>query len=144
MRARCKPVPLPGKRPGCLFPDGNVWGVSNTRNDATYAGAVWKIGANGFSLKHSFSGGADGYQPNGPLLLAADGDLYGTTLAGGNAEGPGGNGVVFRMTPKGEFKIVHRFEGLDDGSAPTGSLAVDESGRIYGGTQSGTVFQITP
>ena len=119
---------------------GNVYGVSNTQDGAAFAGSVWTIpSAGGFSVLHSFTGGADGYQPNGPLKLGPGGLLYGATAGGGS-----GYGVVFSISPSGQFAVLHAFTGGADGSGPTGQLAIDASGNIYGGTASGTIFEIMP
>ena len=51
------------------------------------AGGVWTE-----SVLYQFTGGNDGAAPQGALLRAGNGVLYGTTSAGGK-----GNGTVFRM-----------------------------------------------
>jgi uncharacterized repeat protein (TIGR03803 family) len=131
---------------------GNLYGTIITKNGAEYAGAVWKIDTAGrFSLLHRFTGMADGFGPNGPLMMNVDGNLYGTTSSGGNLPGkPGaGLGTVFRITPTGEFTVVHTFTGKD-GSNPSGTLAHDSKGAIYGATTGnsgnigGTIFKIAP
>jgi uncharacterized repeat protein (TIGR03803 family) len=131
---------------------GNLYGTIITKAGTTYAGAVWKIDTAGkFSLIHRFNGMADGFAPNGPLLMNTDGNLYGTTASGGDTPtGPGtGYGTVFRLTPAGVFKVIHTFNGLD-GSNPTGTLAHDSTGAIYGATKGdngsigGTVYKIRP
>jgi uncharacterized repeat protein (TIGR03803 family) len=71
------------------------------------------------------------------------GNLYGTTLGGGNdgcmgQAGPG-CGVVFKLTPNANGswaeKAIHRFSGKD-GSSPQygGSLTLDGQGNLYGTT----------
>jgi uncharacterized repeat protein (TIGR03803 family) len=131
---------------------GNLYGTIITRNGTEYAGAIWKVDTAGkFSLIHRFTGMADGFGPNGPLLANIDGNLYGTTSSGGNLPGkPGdGYGTVFRITPSGQFTVIHTFTGKD-GSNPSGTLAHDSKGAIYGATTGnsgsigGTVFKITP
>lgn len=52
---------------------------------------------------HNFSGGSDGGEPFGQIVLDGNGNLYGTTFEGGM--GPGcyvgsnGCGVVWEITP---------------------------------------------
>lgn len=123
---------------------GNVYGVTNTQFGRAFAGVVWTVGSGGFRLLHQFSGGADGYYPNGPLALGPDGNLYGTTSGGGKASGTAGFGVVFRITPAGKLTVLHRFRGGADGAGPNGHLAIDASGNVYGGTARGTIFEIMP
>ena len=47
------------------------------------------------STLYSFTGGADGADPEGTLIWDTDGNLYGTTPGGGAS----GAGVVFKLTP---------------------------------------------
>jgi len=122
---------------------GNLWGV-NEANPAQGNGVIWELSGTSFSVPYSFTGGADGYAPDGPLLLGKDGNLYGTTSGGGNANGSNGLGTVFMITPQGQLSTVHTFTGGADGGVPTGSLAMDAAGHIYGGTQAGTIFKISP
>jgi uncharacterized repeat protein (TIGR03803 family) len=122
---------------------GNLWGVSHT-NVAPWAGSLWAITAAGFSVKYVFSGGSDGFDPNGPLLLDNAGNFFGTTSGGGIAFGSNGSGTLFTITPQGVLTTVHAFAGGADGAVPTGSLAMDANGLIYGGTQAGTIFRVTP
>jgi uncharacterized repeat protein (TIGR03803 family) len=130
---------------------GNLYGTMITKNRAEYAGAIWKIDtARVFTTIHQFAGKADGFGPNGPLMLNTDGNLYGTTASGGITNtGQVGSGTVFRITPSGQFKVIHTFNGAD-GSGPTGTLAHDSTGAIYGATNGndggigGTVYKIKP
>jgi len=77
-----------------------------------------------FSLLHSFTGARDGSHPMTGLVMDAAGNLYGTTLDGGNTGGACGSqgcGSVFRMTPKNGswlFTPLYDFQGRDDGSSP--------------------------
>jgi uncharacterized repeat protein (TIGR03803 family) len=127
---------------------GNLYGTIITKAGTTYAGAVWKIDTAGkFSLLHKFTGMADGFAPNGPLLMNTDGNLYGTTASGGGTAAKPGYGTLFRLTQAGVFTTIHTFTGKD-GSNPTGTLAHDSTGAIYGATSGnsgsigGTVYKI--
>jgi uncharacterized repeat protein (TIGR03803 family) len=91
----------------------------------------------------------DGSYPTGPLLHAADGNLYGTTLSGGDI----GAGTFFRMTPTGVLTTLYSFclaLTCSDGGGPGGSLAQDSDGNFYGTTDygtsayTGTIYKITP
>jgi uncharacterized repeat protein (TIGR03803 family) len=123
---------------------GNVYGVSRRKDGNNYAGAIWKIDPQGnFTVLYNLNGtpdgsngATDGYFPNAPLVIGADGNLYGTTLQGGTS----GYGVLFRITPSGTYAVVHNFTYVTgDGANPSGSLVVNGS-KIYGGT-SNTIFQ---
>jgi uncharacterized repeat protein (TIGR03803 family) len=129
---------------------GNLYGTIITKAGSTYAGAVWKIDTTGkFSLLHKFTGMADGFAPNGPLMINTGGNLYGTTASGGGTAAKPGYGTLFRLTPDGAFTVIHTFTG-PDGSNPTGTLAHDSTGAIYGATTGnsgsigGTVYKIKP
>jgi uncharacterized repeat protein (TIGR03803 family) len=106
---------------------------------------------------HSFCGGqstcTDGYQPASGLIADASGNLYGTTLYGGDA----GHGTVFELMPQGNGKWtekrLYRFGFESDGRYPSGALVFDKNGNLYGTTTSGgsndnnaggTVFELSP
>ncbi len=133
-------------------------------------GTAWEGGSNGgglvFTLTppaagktkwtetvlHTFGGSGDGAMPYGGLTADADGNLYGTTSAGGSA----GLGVVFKLTKPAagrdwKEKVLHDFAGGSDGGTPfLGSLAIDAKGALYGTTQTGgsggngVVFRLMP
>lgn len=81
-------------------------------------------GAAEVTYAHLFgSDPSDAAQPNGPLLLARDGYLYGTSRSGGanRCNGlPNACGAVFKLSPSGEETILHSFsESEDDGNWPS-------------------------
>jgi uncharacterized repeat protein (TIGR03803 family) len=107
------------------------------------------------------SGAADGFQASG-LALDGKGNIYGTTLSGGNGCNLPGCGIVFRLTPQSgqpwKETILHEFQSAGDGSeadrqilsAPAPFLD-KTSGKLYGVTPYGggmfgygTVFEIEP
>ena len=105
-----------------------------------------------FTVIHRFDG-TDGLVPSGRLVRSkATGALYGVTLEGGSAS----LGTAFKLTPPGEgqsrwaITVLHTFAGGDDGVYPSGSLAIDGSGAVYGTTQSGgahksgVVYRLAP
>jgi uncharacterized repeat protein (TIGR03803 family) len=76
---------------------GNLYGT--TRNDGPYLdGSVFKltyVGGNWeYTSLHAFNG-SDGNEPVSGVVFDADGNLYGTTLAGGAY----GFGIVWEITP---------------------------------------------
>jgi uncharacterized repeat protein (TIGR03803 family) len=86
---------------------------------------------------YSFTGSQSGIFPYGSLTLGA-GVGYGTTLDGGDM----GDGTVYRITAKGTESVIYNFQGgLTDGAGPSGNLARDKAGNIYGTTQSGGTCQ---
>jgi uncharacterized repeat protein (TIGR03803 family) len=66
-------------------------------------GVVFKLSPTGTeTVLHSFTGGADGGNPNAGLIQDAAGNLYGTTILGGatsTCELPYWCGVVFKLAP---------------------------------------------
>ena len=85
-----------------------------------------------FAMIHDFDG-VDGDSPYAGLVLASDGNLYGTTSQGG----PGfGAGTIFRITPGGAFTTLHTFHG-NDGDSPGAPLIQGVDGDLYGTTESG-------
>lgn len=90
--------------------------------------------------------GSNGHFPQSSLLVDSKGNLYGTTLYGGNGPcmiGTGaGCGVVFELVKSstGAYseRLLHQFQGFStDGSIPAGALAMDGHGNIYGSTEDG-------
>jgi uncharacterized repeat protein (TIGR03803 family) len=120
---------------------GNVYGTTRVQNGNAYAGAIWKIDPQGnFTLLHVMNGPSDGFQPNAPLVIGADGNLYGTALKGGlGAANGSGFGTLFQITPNGVFTVIHSFTNGTDGAYPTGSLA--KYGRAIIGGTSGAIFK---
>ncbi len=90
---------------------------------------------------------SDADVPLGGLILATDGNFYGTA-SGGGAHGAG---AVFQVTPAGVESIVYSFgdNGAGDGSLPAGNLVQGSDGSFYGTTivggsaDQGTVFKVT-
>lgn len=125
--------------------DGNLYGTTNG-GGAYSLGTVFKITTAGVeTLLYSFGSAAgDGANPYAGLIQASDGNLYGTTNAGG-----AGYGTVFKITTAGVETVLHSFAASSDGNYPVGSLVQASDGSLYGTTQlggahnSGTVFKMT-
>jgi uncharacterized repeat protein (TIGR03803 family) len=127
--------------------DGNLYGMTSA-GGSHRQGTVFKVTIQGtLTTLYNFcakSGCADGSAPYGGLILAKDGNLYGTTEAGGAH----GYGTVFKITSQGKLATLHSFT-LRDGANPYAGLLQAKDGKFYGTTQSGgahllgTVFKIT-
>jgi uncharacterized repeat protein (TIGR03803 family) len=101
--------------------------------------------------------GANGWDPQGGLVMDASGNLYGTTAVGGAgcSLNSVGCGTVFKLSkpahPKGAWKqkILHSFNGAT-GYNPIASMVFGAGGLLYGtsglgGTDDlGTVFSLKP
>jgi uncharacterized repeat protein (TIGR03803 family) len=122
-----------GSIPGC----GTIFSIDTSGNERVI---------------HRFHGYGDGASPNAGLL-ALGGKLYGTTSSGGAAGSCNYScGTLFEVSTSGAEKVLHGFQGGNDGSTPGGALiAVD--GVLYGTTNQsaaygclggcGTVFKAT-
>ncbi|HWY55036.1 MAG TPA: choice-of-anchor tandem repeat GloVer-containing protein [Terriglobales bacterium] len=78
---------------------GNLYGTTIYGGGQCGCGVVYKLapaakGGWKYTVLHTFVG-SDGAQPDANLILDSQGNLYGTTPAGGS----GGLGVVFEVTP---------------------------------------------
>jgi len=102
-----------------------------------------------FTSLLSFNGANGSIPLNAVLVQGLDGNLYGTTSAGGAH----GQGTVFKINPSGTLTTLYNFcanSNCTDGSAPQGGLVLGTDGNLYGMTFSGgargtgTVYKITP
>lgn len=81
-----------------------------------------------------------------------EGELYGTTWAGGNFSkncggfyGPTPCGVVFRVDKKsGQETVLYSFNGPPDGWGSSAPLTFDAKGNLYGTTYHGGDFSCDP
>jgi uncharacterized repeat protein (TIGR03803 family) len=131
--------------------NGHFYGTA-FEGGAADAGVVFEVASNGVvSALYSFTNGVDGGFPEAGLLLANDGNFYGTTFEGGT----NGTGSVFKITPAGVFSPLYSFTSVSksgenqDGAYPVGSLIQAKDGNLYGTAStggangSGTLFEIS-
>jgi len=108
--------------------------------------AVQSAYGQSFTLVYSFEDPPDGAFPAGSLVVNGTYG-YGTTYDGGaygHQNNGSGYGTIFKMTPTGKETLVYSFAGAPDGANPSGALARDSSGNIYGTTrQGGTCGEFT-
>jgi len=135
-------------------PHGKLYGTTAGGGANGNYGTVFAITPKGrLTTLYSFCaqpGCADGSVPDAGLLLASDGNFYGTTSGGG---ANGDYGTVFKITAEGALTTLYSFcaqANCVDGSAPTGTLIQATDGNLYGTTNMGgangdygTVFRIT-
>lgn len=119
--------------------DGYLYGMASAGGANGY-GTVFKINLSGtFTVVRNLVNSTDGSKPNGSLIQAKDGNLYGMTFSSAR---------IFKLTTGGAFTILHTFQN-SDGAYPYGSLIQGTDGNLYGtcsegGSNSyGTVFQCT-
>jgi uncharacterized repeat protein (TIGR03803 family) len=133
-----------------LGANGTLYGT--TAGGGAYGyGTVFEINLSSTTgvetVLYSFTGGADGADPEAGLVMGPHGNLYGTTYGGGTNN----DGTVFEINPStGEETVLHSFTGVNgDGAVPVAGL-LDVNGILYGTTKyggtdnDGTVFQIVP
>ncbi len=130
-------------------PDGNFYGVSQF-GGAHGNGTIFEMTPAGVeTVLYSFKGASDGGVPTAGLVLATDGDFYGTT-GGGGAKG---TGALYKITPAGVFSALYSFPALNanldnsTGGYPNAALAIGQDGNLYGSCEfggsngSGTIFR---
>jgi len=133
-----------------LGPDRQLYGATEF-GGADGLGTIFRITpAGALTVVKEFTGQTGeviGKFPKGGMVVGADKAFYGTTSRGGVTD----DGVVFRLTSVGEYRVVMAFSGAAGerpGDAPTGRLLPIKGGKLLGVTQlggvanRGTVFQV--
>ena len=126
---------------------GNIYGTTQVGGALGY-GTVYELtpSGNGYteSVIHSFSG-PDGWEPYAGLVFDNQGNLFGTTHAGGS----NGFGTVFELTyVVGIGWTEHVLYNFQNDVRP-GGLTFDSVGNLYGTTNNdytyvSTVFELSP
>ena len=94
-----------------------------------------------FTALHQFNGQpGDGAFSEGSVLRDTAGNLFGTTTD---------PGTVFKIDSKGKESVLLVLNGGSPGIFPTGSLALDASGNLYGIAEGGSggagvVYKLSP
>lgn len=144
-------------------PDGSLYGTTTyggviSCEPKLGCGVVFKVTTEGkLTVTHRFEytqSVEEGIRPFAGLLLAPDGNFYGTTTNGGQDVA----GTVFKITQGGTVTTLYSFcpQGLPctSGGSPYGGLVQTSDGNFYGTTawggtntacylNCGTVFKIT-
>jgi uncharacterized repeat protein (TIGR03803 family) len=138
-----------------LDASGNLYGTTDNGGSTTCTtgcGTVFRLSPRGTDIVlYRFLGGPVGAAPYGGLVRDVQGNLYGTTYAGGFFVG-----TVYEIQGRKE-SVLHTFLGSmrNDGAVPYAGLIMDADGNLYGTSFSGgtkctasggcgTVFRVTP
>jgi uncharacterized repeat protein (TIGR03803 family) len=146
--------------------DGNLYGTAAFGGNKSCGypsgcGTIFAVtSAGALNILYTFcsqSNCIDGAYPFSSLVLATDGNFYGTTFGGGSdsacIDGSFvGCGTVFKITRNGVLTTLHSFKSAE-GSFPVGGVIQGTDGNLYGTTRTGgalcnsggcgTVFRIT-
>jgi uncharacterized repeat protein (TIGR03803 family) len=130
--------------------NGKFYGTTSA-GGANSGGTVFEMTPGKVRTIYSFcslSSCADGGTPLAGLIQATDGNLYGTTSAGG----ANGGGTIFRITTAGTLTTLYSFcsqTGCTDGDSPYEGLLQATNGALYGTTyyggtdNDGTIYSLS-
>ena len=137
------PIINEGKSPKytklCQASNGKLYGMTasgGSNGGYTGYGVLFEYdpATNTFTKKIDFDNTLKGSNPNGSLMQASNGKLYGMTQSGGSHY----DGVLFEYDPAtNTFTKKIDFDEYSKGSSPYGSLIQASNGKLYGMTQSG-------
>jgi uncharacterized repeat protein (TIGR03803 family) len=131
-----------GQPDGSLVRDGsgNLYGLALS-GGANGAGTIFEFdpAAKKLTGLYAFTGGADGGNPLGTLVLDSSGNLYGVTVSGGvvGCTDDAGCGTAFKFDPATKtLTTLYQFGNGADGSWPQAGLVL-RNGVLYGTTSEG-------
>src|SRR6266566_9094853 len=100
---------------------------------AILASAAWAAVP---QIIYNFAGDDDGEYIDTDLVIDGAGNLYGTSVLGGDF----GGGTVFQLTPSGDswiHTVLYSFSGGADGGEPYKGVTLDAEGNLYGTAVTG-------
>jgi uncharacterized repeat protein (TIGR03803 family) len=130
--------PLVESKPGVFYGTTRLGGTSGN-------GVVFRYSLsdpNAVEVLHEFSAttngeNSDGANPYARLTLGDDGAMYSTASSGGK----NGNGVIYRIRPDGDFRVLHTFSATNpttgansDGAVPDFGVLLDDCDNSLIGT----------
>lgn len=148
-----------GNPSGDLIRDsaGNLYGTTTdggppSANCVDGCGVVFKLSHSSsgwiLSVLYAFTGGSDGSNPSGGVIMDRAGNLYGTTRFSNN-NGTAAGGTVFELSPSNGAYVEQTLATLPVAYANP-NLVLDRAGNLYGTTRyggqrgMGMVYQLSP
>jgi uncharacterized repeat protein (TIGR03803 family) len=134
---------------GGIHANGNVFKLTPPVGVCKTVACYWTV-----NDLHDFGSGTDGQYPgSGDLIWDQQGNIYGTTTAGGTSQNcDAGCGTVYELTPSGNGyteSVLYSFLGRTDGAYPQNGLVSDNNGNLFGTTfqggsnDQGVVFELS-
>ena len=125
---------------GCIYGTASSGGITNSQFPGGM-GTVFKLSPDKVLSTLCFFNYTNGADPNTPLVVGSDGNLYGTTYYGGITNGYYGKmgyGTIFRITTNGLFITIAHFNNANNtnGFEPT-ALSLGNDGNFYGACSYG-------
>ena len=135
---------------GLALQNGVLFGTTSTGSGSAKYGTVFALTPKGSGYAkttlYSFKGlaKADGAQPQSQLIADSNGDLFGTTNAGGQGCAGTGCGTVYELARNGSNYTEHVLYAFNEtvsngGSTPNAGLVRDNQGVLYGTTVIGGI-----
>jgi uncharacterized repeat protein (TIGR03803 family) len=125
--------------------DGRFYGAATTggtKANVNNGGTLFRITPKGVFTKlwdFNPNGNYDGWYPQGGLIQATDGNLYGTTANAGTGDCLSGYlcGSVYQLTSAGAVTQMAAFQDAKDGRSPLSSPLQGTDGTLYITNSSG-------
>lgn len=130
----------------CADDGGDGCGVAFELKPPARKGGAWVE-----TVLHRFTDFPDGRHPFAGVVFGSEGNLYGTTLGGG--QGSTADGTVFELKPRHgggapwSETVLYTFLDGNDGGFPMDPLILDNKGNLYGEAGAGaggTIFEMSP
>lgn len=124
--------------PPVQAPDGTLYGVAKV-GGAYGFGVIYNVNPSTGAevVAYNFTGGSDGGQPAGALILDNSGNLYGVT----ELYGADNYGTAYKYNPATKaFIVLHPFCSMSDcadGASPASGLVQGTDGSFYGTASTG-------
>jgi len=131
-----------------LASNGKLYGMTNS-GGTNNKGVIfdYDVSSETYTKLVDFDGTTKGGSPRGSLVQAANGNLYGLSIEGGNNSA----GLLFEYNiTTSSFSVKHHFDGSLNGGAPNGTLMLASNGKLYGTTtlggtnDEGIIFEYDP